>query len=158
MRLLFGHDRDVAHWVATQIPHLAPHLSQFEYGGVFGQAAAIGVINAGGELVGGVVYHNWNPIAGNIELSFAAKDPRWLTPTIVRHLLRYCWVQLQCQRITAVTPRRATRAREFLDRFGFKREGSIRRGFGTDNAIISGLLREEWDAHRFNRERRRSDG
>jgi hypothetical protein len=36
---------------------------------------------------------------------------------------------------------------------GFKREGSIRRGFGDDNAIIYGLLAEEWAAGRFCAER-----
>lgn len=153
MRLLFSHDADVAQWVASQIPHLAPHLGEFEYGKVFGPCAAIGVIDRSGQLVGGVVYHNWNRLAGNIELSFAATSPKWLTRDIVRALLRYAYTQLGCQRITACTPRRATRARQFLDRFGFRREGSVKRGFGNDNAIISGLLREEWDAHPINRER-----
>lgn len=151
MRLLFGRDADVAHWVACHIDGLAPYVGQFPYGQVFGAATAIGVVDKTGQLVGGVVYHNWNPIAGNIELSFAATSPKWLTRDIVRALLRYAYGQLGCQRVTAITPRRGTRARRFLDQFGFKREGCIRRGFGTDHAIVSGLLREEWDAHRLNR-------
>lgn len=152
MKLLFGHDADVAQWVASQIPHLAPHLGEFEYGKVFGPCAAIGVIDKDGQLVGGVVYHNWNRLAGNIELSFAATSPKWLTRDIVRALLRYGFSQLQCQRVTGCTPRRATSARRFLDKFGFKREGLIRFGAGDDHLVISGLLRKEWEQHPLNRE------
>lgn len=152
MNLVFGHDRDVAHWVAAHIPGLAPHLGEFEYGMAFGASTAIGVMNARGELVGGVVYHNWNALAGNIELSFASTTPKWLTREILGALLRYPFAQLQCRRITGVTPRRATSARRFLEKFGFKREGCVRYGFGDDHAIISGLLRSEWDAHPLNRQ------
>lgn len=153
MRLLFSHDADVAQWVASQIPHLAKHLGEFEYGKVFGPCAAIGVIDRNGHLVGGVVYHNWNRLAGNIELSFAATSPKWLTRDIVRALLRYPFDQANCRRVTGLTPRRATSARRFLDQFGFKREGCIREGFGDDHAIVSGLLRSEWEAHPLNQPR-----
>lgn len=132
----------MAHWVAARIPHM-------ESGSGFGACKAIGVESSQGVLIGGVVYHNYMPAVGNIELSFAADTPRWLTRPIICGLLSYPFEQLQCQRVTGVTPRRATSARRFLDQFGFKREGCVRRGFGTDHAIISGLLREEWLASRW---------
>lgn len=142
MRLRVGDDVVVAHWVAARIGHV-------EDGSSFGPCAAIGVEDRAGQLIGGVVYHNYMPAVGNMELSFAATSPRWLTRSIICGLLSYPFEQLQCRRVTGVTPRRATSARRFLDQFGFKREGCVRWGFGDDHAIISGLLREEWKASKW---------
>jgi RimJ/RimL family protein N-acetyltransferase len=147
MRLVLGQDALVAHWVALHIPQLAEHARANPNLLMFGSCAAIGVADAAGQLVGGVVYHNYSPITRNIELSFASTTPKWLTRSLIRALLSYPFDQLGCNRITGVTPRRATSARRFLDKFGFKREGVVRRGFGNDHAIISGLLRKEWEAH-----------
>ena len=36
----------------------------------------------------------------------------------------------------SLTPKRAKEARRFIDVFGFKREGVVRRGFGDDDAIV----------------------
>lgn len=58
-------------------------------------------------------------------------------------------LSLRCQRLTAITPRRAKAARRFLDAFGFKREGLIRKGFGDDDAVVSGMLKREWEASRW---------
>lgn len=153
MRLLYGHDAEVAQWVGWRIPYVATRLQRNPTDPPFGPCKAIGVLNAGGELVAGVVYQNYDPDFRNIELSFASTTRNWLTRDIVRALLRYPFEQLGCMRVTGVTPRRATSARQFLDRFGFKREGCVRFGFGNDHAIISGLLRSEWQGHRLNRER-----
>lgn len=151
MRALYGQHEAVADWVAAHIPKMAEPMRSAPYGLAFGPSKAIGVVNEAGELVGGVVFHNWQPTFRSIELSFAASSRRWLTQTIVGELLRYPFDQLDCQRVTGFTPRKATSARRFLDRFGFKREGLVRRGFGDDDAIISGLLRKEWQRSKWAR-------
>lgn len=155
MNLLFGQDAFVAAWVAQRIDHVSS-------GEDFGPCAAIGVMSSEGLMLGGVVFNNYRPRYRDIEVSFAAEATaeirdratrertrqvsaaRWLTRPIICGLLSYPFAQLNCQRITGVTPRKATSARRFLDHFGFKREGLVRRGFGDDDAVISGLLREEW--------------
>lgn len=149
MRLLVGENAAVCDWVARHIPRMEEALARCEYGDAFGPATAIGVLDGRGLLVGGVVYHNWQPAFRSIELSFAATSSRWLTREIIGYLLRYPFDDLNCQRVTGFTPRRATSARRFLDRFGFKREGLVRRGFGDDDAVISGLLRKEWQESRW---------
>ena len=141
MRLVWQ-DPDVAAWVAARIP-------QMEGAGDFGPCQAVGVVSESGEALGGVVFHNWQPRFKNIEVSFASASPRWLSRNLIRGILSYPYAQLGCARITAVTPRRATSARRFLDVFGFRREGLVRRGFGTDDAVISGLLRTEWERSRW---------
>lgn len=155
MRLLFEHDRAVCHWVAERIPYLRPRIPYFEPGMVLGPASAIGVLGHDGALVAGVVYHNYDPFCRVIEIS-CASEPRsgWLTREVARSLLRYPLGQLGCQRCTAVTPRKSTSTRRFLEGLGFRREGSARRGFGDDNAILYGLLAEDWAAHPINRPHR----
>lgn len=142
MRLVLGRDAEVADWVARRIPHLGS-------GAAFGPCAAIGVASEAGDLLGGVVFSNWLPACRSVEASFASDTPRWLTRRIVRAILAYPFDQLGCQRITAVTPRRAKAARRFLDAFGFKREGLVRKGFGDDDAMVSGMLKREWEGSRW---------
>lgn len=133
----------VAQWVADQIGH----------GLDWGPCEAIGVVDKHDNLVGGVVFNQYQPQYRNIEVSFASIRPDWLTPRLVTAILGYAFTQLKCNRITSATPKRNKRARQFLIKFGFKHEGTIRAGYGDDDAIISGLLASEWAVHRFNRER-----
>ena len=104
-------------------------------------------------LIGGVVFNQYQPQYRNIEVSFAAIRPNWLTPNLVTGILSYAFDQLDCNRITSLTPKKLRRARQFLQKFGFKHEGTVRRGYGDDDCIISGLLKSEWQAHRFNKGR-----
>lgn len=145
MKLLYGHSTEVAAWVGWRIPYVAQRLARDPDKPPFGAASAIGVLDERGKLVAGVVYHGYDPDCPSVEMSFAASTARWLTKALVCELLRYPFEQLGCIRITGVTPRRATSARRFLDKFGFKREGLVRSAFGADDAVISGLLRTEWD-------------
>jgi RimJ/RimL family protein N-acetyltransferase len=142
MHLVLDKSADVAAWVAARIP-------QMQGAGDFGACAAIGVEGEDGRPLGGVVFHNYQPRFRNIEVSFASDTPRWLTRNLIRRILSYPFEQLNCARLTAITPRKAASARRFLDVFGFKREGLVRRGFGTDDAVISGLLKREWARSRW---------
>lgn len=148
MNLLHGHDADVTHWVCERIPHLAIRIPYFERGQVLGPAVALGVVDETG-IIAGVVFHGYDPFVKSIEVSCAATSPRWGNRETFRSLLRYAFDQCKVQRVTACTPRRATSSRRFLEGLGFQREGSIRRGFGDDNAILYGLLVEDWASGRF---------
>jgi RimJ/RimL family protein N-acetyltransferase len=133
----------VAQWVADQIGH----------GLDWGPCEAIGVVDKDDNLIGGVVFNQYQPQYRNIEVSFAAIRPNWLTPSLVTGILSYAFDQLDCNRITSLTPKKLRRARQFLQKFGFKHEGTVRSGYGDDDCIISGLLKSEWQVHRFNKGR-----
>jgi RimJ/RimL family protein N-acetyltransferase len=142
VRLVLGRDAEVAAWVAARIPQMQGPED-------FGPCAAIGVESEAGRPLGGVVFSNYLPRYGAIEASFASEHPRWLTRALIRQIMSYPFSQLSCRRITAVTPARATAAQRFLQAFGFRREGLVREGFGADDAVISGLLRREWETSRW---------
>jgi RimJ/RimL family protein N-acetyltransferase len=130
----------VAKWVAEQIGT----------GVEWGPCQAIGVVTEDDTLIGGVVFSNYQPHFGNIEVSFASIRRNWLTPCLIQGILGYAFDQLRVSRITTLTPKRNRAARQFLKKFGFVEEGNVRGGFGTDDMIVSGLLAKEWAGHRFN--------
>jgi RimJ/RimL family protein N-acetyltransferase len=149
MRVLWGHSDEVSFWVGWQIPYVRRRLERDPASLPFGQCQAAGVLNNDGELIAGVVFHNYDPDCPSFEVSFAATSAKWLTRPIICELLRYPFDQIGCRRLTAVTPRKATSARRFLDKFGFRREGVATEGFGDDDAIISRLLKREWLATKW---------
>lgn len=157
MRLLYGRDREVAHWVCERIPHLAIRIPYYELGMVLGPATAIGVTDDAGVMAGGVIFHNHDPFVRSMEVSCAAANPAWATRGVLRILLRYAFLTADCTRLSAATPKTSTSPRRFLEGIGFKREASIRRGFGTENALVYGMLREEWEHGPFGPRRQRNE-
>lgn len=143
MRLILDDSANVCAWVSERIPQMG--------GGYFDQyAIGIGVASNDGGALGGVVFHDYQPRARNIEVSFASDGPRWLSRAMISGILAFPFDQLQLNRITTLTPRLNVPARRFVELFGFKREGVIRQGFGDDDMIVSGMLRSEWSRSRFN--------
>lgn len=129
---VYGHDKLVAKWVADRMPYVSE----------FNQCAAIGLAE-NKQLIAAVVYHNYIPDYGNIEISMAADTPRWATPEAIGTFLRYPFVQLRCRRVTTCTPAKNKRALRFNYGIGFKKEGVVRQGYGKDDLVVCGLLYRE---------------
>lgn len=79
----------VADWVAGQLG--------YELGFANNHAA----MGFGEPLHAGVVFHNWNPGAGVIELSAASSRRNWLTKARLREIFGYPFNQLECQMVYA---------------------------------------------------------
>lgn len=142
MKLVTGEDDAVSRWVAAQIPHM--------HGNLFGSCVTFGVTDQDGRILGGVVFHNYHPAYRSIEWSAAARTANWLSPSVIATIMAYPFVQLSVARVQAVIPRKSKRTRDFHYRFGFKQEGLVRRGFGNDDAVIYGLLHNDWRKSAFN--------
>lgn len=139
MKLLYGADEAVGAWVLSRIPSM-PRLPVPYVG--------IGVVQ-GAQLVAGVLYHGYVPEFGSIEVSIAADTPKWISRQRVSLILGYPFRQLRCQRVGAGIMASNKRSIRLCEGLGFKREGVLRRGFGRDDAVILGLLREEWERGRY---------
>lgn len=137
MRLLFGSDQLVAQWVAQQIPHMAA-CPQFP------PCVATGVVDSQYNPVAGVVFYNHQPLFRTIEIACAANTHRWLTRSLIRGIMAYPFDQMKVRRVTALTARDNVDTRRFLEKFGFKLEGTARMGFGDQDAMLYGLLDTEW--------------
>lgn len=146
-RGVFGHDQELIRWACERIGYVKPE--RFATG-----STAIGVTDAEGHLKAVAIYSGYDGDFHDIEISFAMEPGFYLSRAAISMFLRYPFGQLKCQRVTAATPRRATSTRQFLEKLGFKREGVLRRRFGTDDAVVYGILAKEWARSVFNVERR----
>lgn len=131
---MLGADDYVAQWVAQRIGGLSLHdMVPF---------SAIGV-EAEGQLIAGAVFNIWQPSFGSIHLTLAATNKHWLNRRIIRALLSYPFSQIGCQRVTALIAKKNKRVRKEAERFGFVMEGVMRKGFGSQDCVIYGLLKDD---------------
>lgn len=126
-------DDRLADWIAERIPGMnADNLRRY--------AATVGVV-VGGELIAGMACGGKE--RGNVEITFAADNPRWATRETIAKLMHWPFVQLNCHRVTTRIAASNTRAIRFNEGIGFKREGLIRLGWGDEDCVLLGLLRSE---------------
>jgi RimJ/RimL family protein N-acetyltransferase len=141
MTPLYGHDQTVAYFVAQFIPGC-------EIRGFSENYRAIGVLH-GEDLIGGLVYHNWNPEAGVIEFSGASVNRRWLTRSILKALFSYPFEGVGCQMVCARVSERNTHLIRMLRAYGFH-DVTVPRLFGRDeNALVFTLTIEDWESNGF---------
>lgn len=144
MRLLYGYNEIVGQFVSNLI-WKKPDLFD-------DRARAIGVINNSGELVGGMVFTEYNPHAMTMEVSGASISPRWLTRRIISDLLAYPFEQCNCQMITGRTRVTNYRTRKLLSAIGV-REQFVERLFGRhQDGFLLTLTDDAWRNGRFARE------
>jgi hypothetical protein len=138
---VYGHDALVADFVSKLIPEL--------HGRSLARSSkAFGVVNKDGALIAGMVYHNWDPEAGVIEMSGAAIDPRWLNVETLRRMYQYPYLGLKCQmtfmRVAATNERLLRQLAAF--NYTFIR---MPRMLGRDqDAVLCQLTVEAWSANK----------
>ncbi len=133
MRMIFGADEYLAAWVGALMP--TPHTS-------FAPCTAIGS-EVDGKLAGAVVYHDYQPGCRSIQMSLAAVNKRWLSKTAIKTYFWYPFEQLKCERVTVIVASKNKPSRSLAEGVGFLQEGVVRKGFGSDDAIIYGMLKDE---------------
>ena len=133
MRFIAGMDLWVTQWVAERIPGNYTVEN-------FHPSTAIGLLD-GGELVAGCIYSNYRKGSRDIEVTFATSTPRWATRNNIKTFLAYPFLQLGCNRITAIVDSRNINAMRFLTRLGMKCEGKMEQAMdGVNDAVIYGML------------------
>jgi len=142
LRFVYGKDEIVATAVSRMVPNC-------ERG--FGKCTAIGVIDEGGALIAGIVFHNWNPEAGVIELSAAAlPGKRWLTRETIRCMYGYVFDHCGCQLAISCVPAGDERVLRQLAAGGYSFV-RVPRLYGRErDAVLCMLTEEDWRANKFN--------
>lgn len=101
-------------------------------------------------LIGGVVFHDWNPEAGVMCMS-AAGGPGWLTRPILYAMHSYVFDVAGCQLSVMQVSERNAKMRRIGLAYGYT-EARIPRLRGRDEAeLIMTLTEEDWRASRFHR-------
>lgn len=98
---LYGHDEAVARFVAD--------ILGFDRG--FGENKAIGFLDRDGRLEAGVVFHDYSPENGVIEISAASTCPRWLSRARMHEIFDYPFGQIGCRLVVARISEHNKRAR-----------------------------------------------
>lgn len=119
--------------------------------GEFGPRCTMGVVD-NGQLVAGVVYHNYYPKEGTIEVSAASDTRRWLTRDILRAFISMPFEKLGVQALIARHAETAQHLRRMWQKVGAL-EYTIPRLRGKDQPAecISVLTDDAWAASPFNR-------
>lgn len=97
-----------------------------------------------GELVAGILYHNYYPDTGVVEISGAAIDKRWMTRGVVCDMFSMPFERLGCQLIAMRTSEHNSSVRNILERYGVS-SVTIPRMRGINEAeILFTVTKEEW--------------
>ena len=103
------------------------------------------------KLCAAVLFHNYNPGAGTIEISAASDSKRWLTRPILREIFAFAFLQIGVQAVVARMAAGRDLARIFTA-YGFKKY-DIPRLRGRDKAeSIMVLSDDDWHANGFHKE------
>jgi hypothetical protein len=143
LRYVYDHHEIVGNFVAQLIPHV---------GGTFGPAAkAIGVIDEEGKLIAGLVYTNYDPLSGTMEINGAAVNRRWLTRGTIARMYQYPFVQCGCQMVFQRTPADNEYLLGMLASYDYTFL-PVPRMFGRNrDGVLCTLTIEDWANNRFNK-------
>jgi RimJ/RimL family protein N-acetyltransferase len=126
--LVFDRDVEVAEFVGNLIgKKIVPPF------------ASMGV-ERDGKLVGGAIFNNWT--GADIEMTLAG--PGMLSRGVMRALAHYAFVQAGCRRVSMTVRLSNSLVRKLAKRCGFRIEGIKRHGYPDEDAIIFGLLADDF--------------
>lgn len=141
VEVVTGFNEAVADFVARQIPGC-------ERG--FSEPVSFGVVE-NETLIAGVVFTNWQPEAGTIELHAAALSPRWFTLPVIRTIFRYVFNDAGCQMAILQVSANNSHMQSIAERLGFT-GNRIPRLYGrNEDGIVYTLTDEQWRSSRFER-------
>lgn len=127
---------DVARWVGERIGCNRG----------FGLCAAMTV---GKPWIAGVVFHNYSPEAGIMEMSACAESPQWLSRPVLWAMHSYIFDDAQCQMAVMRTSERNTRMRRIGKAYGYREQIIPRlRGRHEAEAVLT-LTDCDWRSSRF---------
>lgn len=116
----------------------------------FGNCHGLAVIDEE-VLIGGAIYHNFEPEAGVVEISAASISKRWLTKETLRVLFQVPFRDWQCQAVILRVSDHDEALHSILQRYGFVRY-RIPRLRGRDQAENVFVLTDDaWASNKFNR-------
>jgi RimJ/RimL family protein N-acetyltransferase len=114
---------------------------------------AMAVID-GNDVIASVVYTNYDPDCGIIEMSGAADTKRWLTRPVLKEMFEFPFLRLGCQAVAMTVDLSNSHLSSILERFGFKRY-EIPRLRGRDKTGVIFILSDDaWQANGFYKDTR----
>ncbi|WDZ78750.1 GNAT family N-acetyltransferase [Ensifer adhaerens] len=146
MRIIWGgaNNATVNRMIADFV---ASHIAGCERG--FADFVTMGVVEDGG-LLAGVVFHDYAPEAGVIELSAASTSKRWLTRPVLKGMFAYPFQEIGCQMVVLRVSERNAGMIAIAERFGFSPHRIPRLRGREEAEIVFTLTDNDWRAHPVN--------
>ena len=116
----------------------------------FQNFTSMGVVDARG-LIGGFIYHNYDPDAGVIEISCASSTPLFLSRRVVMAMLAYPFDEIGCQLVVLRTADDDSRLHSQLWRLGFTEHEIPRLRGRNKGELVFTLGDDEWKRGKFMR-------
>lgn len=144
MKLLIGADKQVAAWVASQMPIEV---------GFDGDYKAVGIIANDGTPLGGAVFDDFRPNTRTMQGHLAFFKPLFLSKRLIREILSYPFEVANVQRLWCAMAHDNHKIIELCcgDKerpgLGFKKEAVLARHFGEKHAVIARMFKK--DFHRI---------
>lgn len=107
-------------------PALNAELAEWAGRGIWGdKARGFGpcmtlAVSEDGKLAAVVVYHNYQPEAGVVELTTNSTTPRWLTRSVLHEMFALAYQGLECQLVVIRVSPSNTRMQRMLKAYGFQ--------------------------------------
>jgi RimJ/RimL family protein N-acetyltransferase len=137
-------------------PEINRFLSDYVGAHVFGRLNDFGPCGSLGicqdkTIIAGVIFHNWTPDYGVIEISMAAESPAWFSRRSCREILGICFNQHHCQQVVARVAVENDALIRILDFLKFTRlRLPNMRGKGKDEYLLM-LTADEWRQNKLSR-------
>ena len=104
------------------------------------------------EILAGVVYHDYQPTFGTIQVSMAAENPMWCR--VVWELLAYPFDQLKVNKVRAAVKHDNEHGIRTFKHIGFRQEAVLAHEFGwRRHGVILRMLRPEYERSRHGQTR-----
>lgn len=100
----------LANWIVAQLGLPRPFRQPYSTMGMFD----------GGEIVAALIFENFRPEDGTIEIGVASTSPRWLTRTVMQAMADFVFRQLGCQMAVFRTSEKNREACRLMERVGFE--------------------------------------
>jgi len=141
------HDPQLTRFIGEWVSERVTSTGEIGFNGDFN---ALGVVH-NDSLIAGVVYHDYHPIYRTICIQLCGDDAHWATRRTIKLLGDYPFVELDCQRVTALINSDNEKALRLAEGVGFKREAVLERAAGDKDIIVLRLFQEEWLKGKFHR-------
>jgi len=115
-----------------------------------GNCQAMAVVD-GDELIAGVLFHNWEPEAGIIELTSASIDKRWITRPVLKAMFEYPFIECKCQAVVLRVADDNKPMHRIAKAYGFEHYIIPRLRGREANENVFVLTEENWRENKFNR-------
>ena len=137
IEFVYGKDEQVTQFIAT-FAHGQLAAADFEH------CKTIGVTDGDGNLIAGVVYFNFKPWCGTIEIGAASTTSRWFNRATYKRIFEYPFIECGCQMVRAYIRADNERLLSQFARMNFDLIMLPRHYGQADDGVLCTLTDDQW--------------